>query len=368
MRPTERRALPPIPPTMTSKLRFLSLAGALALSLPASAQQAAPSSAPYSSAAYIPHPVAVDRAQSYVLADGSVAIVGNDGLAAVVEQWNALFVRTHPGIRFSIRMEGSSTGMPALAAGATAFAPLTRDIWPGDRAAFRQLHGYDATPVRVGYNGHGPRSPAKTPPAVYVHRSNPLAGMSLPQVAQVFTAGTPQGDVNLWSQLGMQGAWAPRRIHAYGLRDDGGFATGIRQARLGGYPFALKYEALDSREAVLRAVAQDPYGIALLGWVDAARTSDQVRVLPLSNEAGQPFFTPAYADVSAGRYPLSAAVQLYVNRAPGQPLDPLVKEYLRLVLSREGQAILAAQKDSDEGYVPLAPTDLQRSLRALEAI
>jgi phosphate transport system substrate-binding protein len=315
-----------------------------------------------------PQAVTLDPAQPWVLKDGRVAIVGNDGLQDVIEQLNRLFTRTHPGIRFAIRMEGSSTGMPALAAGATVFAPLTRDMWPGDRTAFRQLRGYDPTPVRIGYNGHGPRAPAKTPPAVYVHRRNPLQGISMEQLAQVFTSGAAQGDINLWSQLGLQGSWGPRRIHAYGLRDDGGFATGIRQARLGDHPYAIKYEALGSREAVLRAVAEDPYGIALLGWVDAAKTTDQVRVLPLAARTGEPFHTPAWEDVRRGLYPLSAAVQLYVDKAPGKPLDPLVREYLRLALSPEGQAILATQKDSEEGYVPLSPDDLRVQRQMLDAL
>lgn len=313
-------------------------------------------------------PLVVDRSMPYVLPDGSVQIVGNDGLDEVVAQLNALFVRRHPGIRFTTVMKGSSTGMPALTAGVTAFAPLTRDMWPGDRATFKQTYGYDATAIKIGYNGFGPRAPHKTAPAVYVHRSNPLTGMSLDQLAQVFTAGALPADINVWSQLGLTGAWAPRRIHAYGLRDDGGFATGIRQARLGGTPFAVKYEALASREAVLAAVAQDPYGIALLGWVDAAKTSDQVRVLPLSARTGEAFYTPSYEDVRAGRYPLSAAVQLYVNRVPGKPLDPLVKAYLRVALSPEGQAILAAQKDTEEGYVPLSTDDLKRQQVLLEAL
>lgn len=317
---------------------------------------------------YVPRPVTVPAGASYLTADGAVAIVGNDGLEEVIAQLDALFVRYHPQLRFATTMRGSSTGMPALAAGASLFAPLTRDMWPGDRAAFRQLHGYDATPIRIGYNGHGPRPPHKTPPAVYVHARNPLPGLTLAQVARIFTDGQPGGDLNTWAQLGVQGECAPRRIHAYGLRDDGGFATGLRSARMGGLPFALKYEALPSREAVVRAVASDPCGIGLLGWIDAAVVSADVRVLPLAAAPGEPFHGPDYASVRQGRYPLSAAVQIYVDRAPGRPLDPLAKEYLRLALSREGQAILAAQKDSEEGYVPLSADDLEQELRKLEAL
>ncbi|PPT92935.1 PstS family phosphate ABC transporter substrate-binding protein [Xanthomonas theicola] len=319
--------------------------------------------------AYVPRPVAAPAGASYLTGDGAVTIVGNDGLQDVIDRLDALFVRHHPQVRFATVMRGSSTGMPALAAGATLFAPLTRDMWPGDRAAFRQLHGYDATPVRIGYNGYGPRPPHKTPPAVYVHADNPLAGLTLAQVARIFTDGQDGGDLATWSQLGLDdGAWADRRIHAYGLRDDGGFATGLRIARLGGRPFALKYEALPSREAVIRAVAADRYGIGLLGWIDAAAVSSQVRVLPLAQAPGEPFHGPDHASVRQGRYPLSAAVQFYVDRAPDRPLDPLVKEYLRLALSREGQALLEAQRDAEEGYVPLSAEDLARERQRLEAL
>lgn len=316
----------------------------------------------------VPAHAAAPAPAPYMLPDGSVAIVGNDGLEDVIRALNALYTKAHPEVRFKLRMEGSSAGMPALTAGATAFAPLTRDMWPGDRSAFRQVYGYDATPIRIGYNGHGPRPPHKTPPAVYVHLNNPLAGLSIEQLGQIFTAGAPHGDLNTWSQLGLQGEYAQRRIHAYGLRDDGGFATGLRVARFGGRPFAIKYEALPSREAVLRAVAADPFGIAMLGWVDASKTTSQVRVLPLAEHTGGAYHSPAYDEVRRGEYPLSAAVQLYVNRAPGQPLDPLVREYLRLALSPEGQQILAHQRDSEEGYVPLSAEDLAQELAKLQAM
>jgi phosphate transport system substrate-binding protein len=313
-------------------------------------------------------PLQADPVQPYVNRDGTVAIVGNDGLEEVIRQLNALFTRQYPAVRFSLRMEGSSAGMPALTAGATAFAPLTRDMWPGDQAAFRQVYGYDATPVRIGYNGHGPRPPAKTPPAVYVHRDNPLAGLTMAQVGQVLTSGAAAGDIQLWSQLGLKDGWAPRRIHVYGLRDDGGFATGLRHARFKKRPYTASYEALATREAVIQAVAADRYGIAVLGWVNASATSDQVRVLPLAGKAGAPYYGPDKAYVRAGLYPLSMPVQLYVNRAPGKPLDPLVKAYLQLALSPQGQAIINAQQDSEEGYLPLSEQDLQMEQQKLNGL
>ncbi|MEE7561329.1 hypothetical protein HH299_17830, partial [Xanthomonas sp. Kuri4-2] len=218
-----------MPMPLPSCSRLLLLLALLGNAIAAAAQDAAP--------AYVPQAVEVTAGAPYLTRDGAVTLVGNDGLQEVIDQLNALFTRHHPQVRFATVMRGSSTGMPALAAGATLFAPLTRDLWPGDRAAFRQLHGYDATPVRIGYNGYGPRPPHKTPPAVYVHADNPLAGLTLAQVSRIFTDGHDGGDLTTWSQLGLDGsAWTDRRIHAYGLRDDGGFATGLRLARLGGQP------------------------------------------------------------------------------------------------------------------------------------
>lgn len=315
-----------------------------------------------------PRPVAPAPDASYLQRDGSIAIVGNDGMEELVASLNALVVRHHPGLRFATRMEGSSTGMPALTAGATMVAPMTRDLWPADRSAFVQVFGYEPTAVRIGYNGHGPRPPAKTPPAVYVNAANPLAGLPMQDVARIFTEGAAAGDLNTWGQLGLGGAWAERRIHLYGLRDDGGFATGMRMRYFGGRPFSPRYEALSSREALIRAVAADPYGMALVGWMNAAAVSGGVRVLPLASGPGAAFHTPALDDVRRGLYPFSAPVQFYVNKAPGRQLEPLVLEYLRLALSDEGQGLVAAQTASEEGYVPLSPEDLRQERQKLEAL
>ena len=317
---------------------------------------------------YTPAAFAFPTGAPYVLGDGSIAIVGNDGMEDLVKDLNVLFMRAHPGIRFTLRMKGSSVGVPALTAGATFVAPMSRDVWTSDRNAFRQVHGHLPTAVRIGYTGHGPRPPAKTPPAIYVHATNPVPGLSVAQLAQVFTAGSPEGDFNTWGQLGLEGEWATRQLHVYGLRDDGGFATGMRDTHFRGQPFAARYEALGTREAVIRAVANDPYGIALVGWIDAARVSGNVRVLPLRNASSGPFHDTRLEDVARGLYPLSAAVQFYVNKIPGKPLDPLAKEYLRLALSREGQSLVARQTHSEEGYVPLSAQDLQSQRELLDTL
>ncbi|WP_226504552.1 substrate-binding domain-containing protein [Pseudomonas sp. MWU16-30317] len=305
---------------------------------------------------------------SYVTRDGAIAIIGNDGMQPLIEQLDALFIQQHPGLRFVVRGEGSSVGLPALTAGATAIAPLSREAWLGDMHGYEQVFGRKPLDIRIGYSGWGPRDSGKTPPAVYVHPDNPLAQLSLQQLAQVVTAGQAAGDINTWGQLGLTGDWAARRIHVYGLRDDGGFATNQRMDRFGGLPFSVHYEALDSVAQVLKAVAGDSHGIALTGWASTGKLAPGLRLVALSTAPGQAAHGPAYDEVASGAYPLSSYLHLFVNATPGQPLEPFIKAYLQVALSDEGQALVRAQRDTAEGYVPLSAEELATEREKLKGL
>jgi len=305
---------------------------------------------------------------SYLTADGAIAIIGNDGMQPLIEQLNALFVRQHPRFRFAVTAQGSSVGLPALTAGATAIAPLSREPWLGDLHGFEQVFERAPLDIRIGYSGYGPRANGKTPPAVYVHPDNPLASLDLNQLAKVVTAGQPGGDINTWGQLGLKGDWAWRRIHVYGLRDEGGFATNQRMDRFGGKPFSPHYEALDSVGAVLKAVATDSHGIGLVGWANSGTLAPGLRIVPLAAKPGEAARGPALEDVAAGAYPLSSYLHLFVNAAPGQRLEPFIKAYLAAALSDEGQALVRTQTASAEGYVPLSAQDLAQERRKLDSL
>lgn len=209
---------------------------------------------------------------------------------------------------------------------------------------FRQIYGYAPTEIRIGRAGFSASNSA-CPPGIYVHVRNPLAGLTVEQVARIFTTGGGQGDFTHWSQLGLKSEWAERAIHVYGPRDDGSIASALRVAKMGGFPFTRRYEPPPYYADIIKAVAEDPYGIAPVGFYDAKALPPAVKMLPLAERGGAPYSTGSYEDVLTGKYPFSPCLYLYVNRAPGKWLDPLVKEYARLALSREGQAIIAAQKD-----------------------
>ncbi|MDF1893109.1 PstS family phosphate ABC transporter substrate-binding protein [Rahnella contaminans] len=285
-------------------------------------------------------------------------IVGNDGMASLILPWCALFREANPEISFDCTLEGSSTAIMALAADASWLAPMSRAPWPHELAAFERVKGYRPTEIHVGYTGHGPRPEAKSPPAIYVHRDNPLAGLTMAQLASVFSSEQSCGDITDWQQLGLEGKWHKRRIHLYGLRDNGKYATAFRHAHLAGRHYPAHYEGLADRRAVIEAVAQDPFGAGCLGWCNAALFSDDVRILPLASEANTAFYSPDLVNVAQGNYPLSSYVSLCFDLPPGATLDPLVKAWLEMTLSDEGQTIVADQTHSPEGYVPLEPSML----------
>jgi phosphate transport system substrate-binding protein len=316
--------------------------------------------------AYEARPVAVPIDATYVSTDHFVGIAGSDGSEEMLTEFNELFAKTHSGFKFRLLVGGlPSISLYGLITGVSAFALIDREIWPLETRPFRQIHGYEPTAIRiglVGYSGPGRMSP----PGVYVNARNPLAGLTVEQVARVFTTGGGNGDMTHWGQLGLTGAWTQRVIHLYGPRDDGRLASALRHFKMKGFPFARRYERLSTSAEIIHAVAMDPYGIALAGFCDAKLLSPAVKMLPLVEQEGAPFAGSSYEEVLAGKYPFSPHLYLYFNRVPGKPLDPFVKEYARLLLSREGQAIVAAQKDTPKGYLPLNAKEVAEELTKLE--
>lgn len=296
----------------------------------------------------------------YLLPDGRVQLVGNDGMEALLRELNAEFEKASPAVRFHGIYEGSSPGFPALIGHATPFTALAREVWPAPLEAFRATHGRIPRSIQIGYSGHGPRSNGRTPPSVYVHLENPLPGLDLPSLTRVLADGHPDGDLVRWSQLGVEGNWGRRRIHVY-LPDDGlGFVGGFRARFFPSLELAGRCENVGGRENVVRAVAEDRYGIGLTGWCAAWQISDQVRQLPLARSAGEPFVTSSLENVQA--YPLTYPLNLYLWEDE-RGLDPIAYAYCRLALSNFGQAAVARQTPTEEGYVQLSAETCRSSGR-----
>ncbi|WP_159982393.1 MULTISPECIES: PstS family phosphate ABC transporter substrate-binding protein [unclassified Novosphingobium] len=303
------------------------------------------------------------RAPGYVAPDGSLAIIGSDTLTTIMPEILAAYALHAPSVHFTGDLRGSSTAIPALTAGTTAFAPMGRELWQNDLDGFRQAKGYDPVRIRVAYASHGPRADGKTPPAIYVNARNPLAGLSTERVKRIFAAGAPGGDISDWSALGIPAG----PIHVYGARDDGGFGSAMRLSKLGGLLFSARYQAMPSGKAIVEAIAADPLGIGYATWMDSGTAPAGARVLPLASREGQPFVLPTNGKARSA-WPISYFLNIYVDRAPGRPFDPAAKGLLHFLLSDEGQAIIARHVGEDEGYVPLDKADLAAERARINAL
>ncbi len=325
-------------------------------------------------ASYVPAPVPPPAKDSpYVMADGSIHIAGNDLVELLFTRLNDIFTRTHPGFRFTMDMEDSNLALAGITAGKTAFGPIGRDAVTQELEGFSALHGHLPAEILIGYD-QSPNTdifpPGKTPPAIWINAANPVPWLSVEQITRIFKAGAPGGDITSWGQLGIGGEWAKRAIHVYlpGNREAAFvFYTGYK---LGKLPYSRRAELLPGPREVMSAVAQDPFGIGLIGywppdsgWDRQAELGAKLKIVPLSANGEEQVSRGAPGDL----FPFAPGIHIYFDRTPGRPIEPWIREYMRLALSREGQAILAAMaRDNANGFIPLSAEQVAGELEKLK--
>jgi phosphate transport system substrate-binding protein len=315
----------------------------------------------------------------YVLPDGSILIAGNDLMVSYMEKLTALFRKSHPEFKFHMELQTSGLSVSGINSGKSALGPIARDVSFQEVDAFSSRHGYPPTDVQVGWDNtpdaeHVP--PGKYPPGVWVNVKNPTPWLTMEDIAGIFTTGTGKGDYTFWGQLeghegpiGGNGAdYFKREIHAYMPKLERLPILATMRYVLGGAPWSRRIEHLPMMEDVINAVANDPFGIGLIGWWPtdegwdrAAELGDKVRFLPLSWDKHSRLSHGRVGDV----YPLAGGLRFVVDKAPGKPLDPWLKEFLTLALSRDGQALIASMTVSN-GFVPIDPKQVPREMAKLD--
>ncbi|HVF61411.1 MAG TPA: phosphate ABC transporter substrate-binding protein [Thermoanaerobaculia bacterium] len=281
---------------------------------------------------------------------GTLNSIGSDTLNNLMTLWAEAFRRHHPSVQTQIEGKGSSTAPPALIEGTGQLGPMSREMKASEIDAFEREFGYPPTQVRVAVDAL----------AVYVHRDNPLARLTLPQVDAVFgksrACGHPR-PIDRWADAGVAGPLAARPISLYGRNSASGTYGFFKDKALCGGDFRDTVKEQPGSASVVQGVSEDAAGIGYSGI--GYRTSG-VKPLAIAARDGAPFVGIDPDDVLAGRYPLSRYLYVYVNRAPGRPLAPLVAELLRFVLSREGQEVVVK-----DGYLPLPAAVGQEELAKL---
>lgn len=311
---------------------------------------------------YQPQSIAPAAHATYLDANGAIRIGGAEHVNYIVERFNAALGKAHPGWRFVNEAKGTTSAVPLLTHGVTLFGAMGRGINPLETSAYRKIVGTAPLEIRIAYAANDTSQHLATSLAVYVNRVNPLTQISALQVTRALSLGNPEGDVSTWGQLGLAGEWRLRRIHPYGTPEFTGFGTYMQAAHLRGRPLAPGYEAYGNTEAILKRLAADPAGLAVaaIGLENA-----QIKQLPIADPASGALTTGTPAQVREGRYPYGRYLYLYLRREPGQTIDPVAREYLRFVLSRQGQQIINAQP---KGYFPLSAEDARAELAKLDEV
>jgi phosphate transport system substrate-binding protein len=224
---------------------------------------------------------------------------------------------------------------------------MSRPMKPTEIDAYEKKYGYKPTEIRTSFDAL----------AIFVSRDNPLDKMTLPQADAAFSKTRRRGApaVANWGDLGLTGDWAARPISLYGRNSASGTYGFFKEHVLenGDYKDTVKEQP--GSASVVQGITNDRYG---MGYSGIGYQTSGVKVVSLAEKEGGTFSAGGYQDVVSGTYPLARYLYLYVNRAPGKPLDPLVREFLKLVLSRQGQEVVVK-----DGYLPLT-ADLVTKERA----
>jgi phosphate transport system substrate-binding protein len=309
---------------------------------------------------YEPRPFTVPKDAPYLRPDGSIFLAGASAMRVALGNLNALFVRSHPETRFTTLLSGSSVGAPALLFGLTPFAVVDRILLPEEVVPFQMRFNRDPLAIRVG---RGSYSKLDLTPAIVVcvNPANPLDRLTTEEVARIFTSGGGTGDLTTWGQVGLSGIWSRRPIQPIGMARRTGEAVFMKTVKFGDFPLSDRYEGMKSGDIAQR-LQGDVTAIAL---VDLAHFPAGAKVVAIGPSEAGPFSRASYEDVLAGRYPYSSYIYFYLNHAPGAPLDPFAKEYLRMVLSQEGQRALT---DQPNGFLPLTAAEASAELAKLGSL
>lgn len=275
--------------------------------------------------------------------NGNISSMGSDTMNNLMTLWAEGFQKFYPGVTIEIEGKGSSTAPAALTKGTATFGPMSRPMKADEIDAFEKKFGYKPTQLGTSIDML----------AVFVHKDNPIKGLSLQQLDGIFSSTRKSGgeDITTWGQLGLEGAWANRAISLYGRNSASGTYGYFKENALAKGDYKTSVKEQPGSSAVIQGVANDVAGIGYsgIGYKTAA-----VRVVPLS-KTGDKYVEPSVETVSS--YPLSRFLYLSVNHKPGTKLDPLRLEFIKYIFSKEGQE--AVVKD---GYLPLNAKVAQRQL------
>ena len=297
-----------------------------------------------------------------------------DFMGELVHSWEEEFARFQPGVKFEYDMYGTASAMGALYTGKGDIAILGQEIYPFETRAFEQIKHYAPMEIEIATGSVDVRN-FDFAIGIFVNNANPLSRMTLEQIDKIFAwhEGGPESNIRTWGQLGLAGEWADKPIHLYGWHESDVFSTFVERTALHDshkWRCGMKQYVhihrddgtiYDSGQQILDALSKDRYGIGLSN-VRYMKPQDAVKPLDLARTEAGPYYAATKETLINRQYPLGRIIPAEIDRVPGQPVDPKVKEFLLYILSREGQAQIVR----NGRYLPMQPEAAVREREKLK--
>lgn len=280
---------------------------------------------------------------------GKLRSVGSDTMFHEMELWADGFKKIYPDVQFQIEGKGSNTAPPALLSGEAELAPMSRQMTPDEVEAFESKFGYKPTGVLVAVDAL----------AIYVHKDNPVQCLDIEQLQRIFAADRRDGlkSAKTWGDVGVTGEWAAKPIALFGRNSLSGTYKFFKQNVLAGGDFKETVQQQAGSETVVASVAASPEGI---GYSGIGYKTNDVRAVPIAPSAGKKCFDAGFDNTYSRKYPLARGLYVYVLKDPKAPIDTLSGEFVKYVLSRDGQA-----QAKQGGYYPITRNIREHELTRL---
>ncbi len=278
---------------------------------------------------------------------GNLSSVGSDTLANLMTFWAEEYKKLYPNVNIQIQAQGSSTAPPALTEGTANLGPMSRKMKGEEIEAFEKKNGYKPTAVPVAIDAL----------AVFVHKDNPIKMLTIPQVDAIFSATRKCGgaaDITSWGGVGLGGDWAARQMQLFGRNSVSGTYGYFKENALCKGDFRSNVNEQPGSASVVQSVSTS---INAVGYSGIGYVTSGVKTVRLAKKEGEPSVPAEEKYVLSGQYPLSRYLYVYVNKAPNKPLAPLELEFLKMVLSKQGQEIVVK-----DGYIPLPAKNADAAL------
>lgn len=282
---------------------------------------------------------------------GNLSSVGSDTLANLMSLWTEEFTHFYPNVNVQVQAAGSSTAPPALTEGTSNFGPMSRKMKDKELQSFEKRYGYKPTAIAVAIDAL----------AVYVHKDNPIKGLTIPQVDAIFSSTRKckgKSDISNWGQTGLKGSWTNKSIQIYGRNSVSGTYGYFKKKALCKGDFKTTVNEQPGSASVVQSVSASLNGI---GYSGIGYKTSGVRALPLAKKAGKPFTAATAENAAKKSYPLGRNLWIYINKKPNTALNPMQLEFIKMILSKQGQEVVIK-----DGYIPLSAKMVKKQLKKLK--